>query len=113
MEHNINSGQEYAKILVKTLRDSVEQDFPAELLIYWCQEVSEMAINSYNQYITGKLDTYLLSQEEVTDAYERAGLRYSQFILNGLVDKDLVQVGVGPDGEILYSLTEKGKQYPI
>ena len=69
--------------------------------------------NSYNDYITGKKDNYLLSDEDMADAYERAGLKYTQEVLNGLVDKGVVQAGVGESGEILYSLTEKGKKYKL
>ena len=110
MIENINSGEDYAKQLVQTLKDSVLDDFPPELFKYWCEEISELAINSYNNYIVGKIDTYLLSEEDVTAAYEKAGIKYTQDIINGLIDKDLVQAGIGEDGEILYSLTEKGKK---
>ena len=113
MIQNYNSGEDYANAIIETLKTSIEEDLPEVLLDYWCEELYELAINSYNDYIVGKKEVYLLTEEEATKAYEKAGLKYTQFIVDGLVDKDLVQAGISPDGEILYSLTEKGKQYPF
>lgn len=113
MRENINSGEDYARLLTETIKETDGQ-LPEQLVEYWCEEIWEMAVNSYNDYITGKKDDYLLSDEELMgEAYDRAGLRYTQEILNGLVDKGMVQAGVGKDGDILYSLTEKGKNYMI
>ena len=73
----------------------------------------EMDMDSYNDYVVGKKDDYLLLDEEITEAYERAGIRYTQEILNVMVDKGIVQANVGEGGEILYSLTEEGKKHRL
>jgi len=112
MRENINSGEEYAKILTSTIREA-EGPLPEELVEYWCEDIWEMAINSYNDYITGKKDDYLLSDVDMNEAFDRAGIRYTQEILNGMVDKGVVQANVGEGGEILYSLTEKGKKHKL
>ena len=112
MRENINSGEEYAKILTSTIREA-EGPLPEELVEYWCEDIWEMAINSYNDYITGKKDNYLLSDVDMNEAFDRAGIRYTQEILNGMVDKGVVQANVGEGGEILYSLTEKGKKHKL
>ena len=112
MNHDINSGEDYARLLTNTIKEA-DGPLPDELVEYWCENVWEMAVNSYNDYIAGKIDDYLLSDEEITEAYERAGIRYTQEILNGMVDKGIVQANVGEGGEILYSLTEEGKKHTL
>lgn len=112
MRENINSGEEYAKILTSTIREA-EGPLPEELVEYWCEDIWEMAINSYNDYITGKKDDYLLSDVDMNEAFDRAGIRYTQEILNGMLDKGVVQASIGEGGEILYSLTEKGKKHKL
>lgn len=112
MDHNINSGEDYARLLTETIK-LADGPLPEQLVEYWCEDIWEMAINSYNDYIAGKKDDYLLSDVDMNEAYDRAGIRYTQEIVNGLVDKGMVQASVSEDGEILYSLTEKGKKHTL
>ncbi|NDA78737.1 MAG: hypothetical protein EB010_12430 [Acidimicrobiia bacterium] len=113
MKDNINSGHDYAKILIDTLRETPDPLMPQELLDYWCENIYDMAVKSYNDYIVGKKDYFELSMEEVEKAYEDAGLKYTQDILNGMLDKDLIKALIDETGEIVYSLTEKGKKYRL
>jgi hypothetical protein len=101
MEDNINSGHDYAKILIDTLRETPDPLMPSELLDYWCENVYDLAVKSYNDYIVGE------------KADEDAGLKYTQDILNGMLDKDLIKALIDETGEIVYSLTEKGKKYRL
>jgi len=112
MNQDINSGEDYARLLTSSIKEA-DGPLPDELVEYWCENVWEMAVNSYNNYISGKKDDYLLLDEDITEAYERAGIRYTQEILNGMVDKGIVQANVGEGGEILYSLTEEGKKHRL
>ena len=64
---------------------------------------------AYNDYIIGKRDDYRLSDTESYEQYEKAGLRFTQELVNGMVDRDLLEVSVSPEGDLLYSTTEKGK----
>ena len=113
MKDKINSGHDYAKILIDTLRETPDPLMPQELLDYWCENIYDMAVKSYNDYIVGKKDYFELSMEEVEKAYEDAGLKYTQDILNGMLDKDLIKALIDETGEIVYSLTEKGKKYRL
>ena len=113
MKDNINSGHDYAKILIDTLRETPDPLMPQELQDYWCENIYDMAVKSYNDYIVGKKDYFELSMEEVEKAYEDAGLKYTQDILNGMLDKDLIKALIDETGEIVYSLTEKGKKYRL
>lgn len=112
MEENINSGEDYAKLLTNSIKEA-DGPLPEELVEYWCEDIWEMAVNSYNDYIIGKKDNYLLSDVDMNEAFDRAGIRYTQDILNGMVDKGIVQANVDEDGEILYSLTEEGKKHKL
>ncbi|NCZ71291.1 MAG: hypothetical protein EBY80_14250 [Actinobacteria bacterium] len=85
MKDNINSGHDYAKILIDTLRETPDPLMPQELLDYWCENIYDMAVKSYNDYIVGKKDYFELSMEEVEKAYEDAGLKYTQEIDNILL----------------------------
>lgn len=113
MQQEVNSGDDYGKILVSTLRETPDPEMPSELLEYWCENVYDMAVNSYNDYIVGKKDDFMLTIEDIEKAYEDAGLKYTQDILNGMVDKDLIKALIDETGEIVYSLTEKGKKYRL
>lgn len=114
MSQEINSPEDYGKLLIETLKESgPEEDLPAELLEYWCENVYEAAVNSYNDYLAGKKEDFLLTEEEMEAAYESAGLRYTEDLVNGLLDKDVIQAGVNNGGDIVYSLTEKGKKYTL
>ena len=50
MLDNINSGEDYAKILIDTLREAPSDEMPLDLLNYWCKNVYDAAIKSYNAY---------------------------------------------------------------
>ena len=113
MEDNISSGEDYAKILIDTLRETPDPLIPSELLDYWCENIYDLAIKSYNDYIVGKKEYFQLTMEEIEKAYEDAGLKYTQDILNGMLDKDLIKALIDETGEIVYSLTEKGKKYRL
>jgi hypothetical protein len=115
---DINSGEDYARLVINTIVES-ELEIPKEeradskLLTYWYQEISAFAEDTWHQYITGKRETYLFSEVEMKGLYEKAGLKYASDILNELVDKEMISVGVRQDGEMVYSLTEKGRKYTL
>lgn len=112
MDHNISSGEDYARLLTETIKEA-DGSLPEELVEYWCEDIWEMAVNSYNDYIAGKKDDYLLSYVDMNEAFDRAGIRYTQEVVNGLVDNGMIQAGISENGEILYSLTEEGKKHTL
>jgi hypothetical protein len=57
MDHNINSGEDYARLLTETISQA-DGPLPEQLVEYWCEDIWEMAVNSYNDYIAGKKDDY-------------------------------------------------------
>ena len=68
-EHNINNGDDYADILIQgiiEIEDANELD--AEIVRCWCIELRKMCVEKYNNYIIGKEETFLLSEEGKKEA---------------------------------------------
>jgi hypothetical protein len=115
---NIQSGEDYAKVLIDIIVEgeldlSQEQRMDSKMLQYWTEEIDRYAKETWHKYIIGARESYLFDEDEMHKLYENAGLKYASDILNGLVDKEMIEVGVKEDGELVYSLTEKGKNYVI
>jgi len=113
MLENIKSGEEYGELLVNTLKETPNDETPASLLKYWYQNIFNVAVESYNQYIIGNKDTFMLSMEEIEKCYEEAGLQYTQDLLNGMIDKGVIEALINESGEIVYGLTDKGRKYKL
>lgn len=111
--NNISSGNDYAQLLIdEILKEENEaplgKKMPILLLSFWIDEIKTLADETWSQYITGKRDMYEFNTEEFEQTFDNAGMRYTEEILNGLVDKGMVEVGVGKEGDILYKVTEEG-----
>ena len=106
---NINSGEEYANLLVKTLKET-QGDLPEELLKKWCWEVYTAAVDSFAEYLAGKRDDYLLTPDELEKCYDKAGMKYSEDMLNSLIDTEHIQASITSEGDIVYSATEKASK---
>jgi hypothetical protein len=111
-----NSAQEYAQamindiiVLEKTL--PISEQLPINLLTYWCEEIQICAEQFWNDYLAGKRDDYKFDEDEFTAVYNKAGIRYTEEIMDKLVEEEYVQMGIREDGEIVYSATDKGKEY--
>ncbi len=115
---NIQSGRDYAKVLIDIIIEE-ELSYPqkdrmdSRLLNYWTEEIKNFADETWQKYIIGQRESYLFDEEEMKVLYEKAGLRYASDILNGLIDKEMIEVGVREDGELVYGLTDKGRDYVI
>jgi len=118
MLENINSGNDYAQILIdailKTEREIPENEqMPIELLTLWVEGIQEAAEKSYLDYVTGERETFLLSDIEMKDLFEKAGEKYVVGLLNIMVDNDVLETYIDEEGDMLYGLTDKGKQMTI
>ena len=112
-EHN--SYQEYAQSMIKDIialenTFPVHEQLPPTLLTYWCEEINSHAEQYWKEYLVGKRESYMFNEEEFKDIFDKAGVRYTSEIVDGLVDEGYVQMGIRDDGEIVYSATDKGKQ---
>jgi hypothetical protein len=112
---NIKSGAEYAQLLINQIIENEKEvptgeQLPINLLTYWCEEIESHAEITYHEYLTGKRDHFSFNEDEFRLLFDKAGMRYTGDVLDGLVEKEMVQVSIREDGEIVYSATEKGKQ---
>jgi len=113
MENDFKDAEHYAStirdIILNTEPDPEDEPMPVDLINYWADNMYDACYKAYNDYIIGKRDEYKLSDTESYEQYEKAGLRFTQELVNGMVDRDLLEVSVSPEGDLLYSTTEKGK----
>ena len=100
----------HTKIVEGEKELSTDQQLPINLLTYWCEEIEIYADKTWIDYISGKRSHFSFDENEFRELFEKAGIRYTEDVLDGLVDKEMVQMGVREDGEIVYSTTDKGKQ---
>jgi hypothetical protein len=112
---NINSGADYAQVIIdsimKTEKElSEEQQSPIELLECWTEHIQNKADETYLDYIIGKRESYMFTEEEFIDLQRKAMEDYTQILLNKMVDKGLLEVSVGDDGDFLYGLSEDGEK---
>ncbi len=114
MENDFKDAEHYAStirdIILNTEPDPEDEPMPVDLINYWADNMYDACYKAYNDYIIGKRDDYRLSDTESYEQYEKAGLRFTQELVNGMVDRDLLEVSVSPEGDLLYSTTEKGKK---
>ena len=111
--NNIESGNDYARLLIdEILKDEdtapLNKKMPILLLSFWIDEIKTLADNTWTQYIVGKRDSYEFTLDEFDQTFNRAGLKYTEELLDGLVDKGMVEVRIGEKGDILYGVTEEG-----
>ena len=114
MLENINSGADYAQIVIDTIIEGEKQipehaQMPIALIEYLTEEIQTLADSHYNEYVMGKRDTFLFSDIEMEGMFNKAGELYVSDMLDGLVDKDMLEVSIDENGELLYGLTELGK----
>ena len=112
---NINSGDDYAQILMDTIIEGEktipeDQQMPIDLITHLSKLVYDKANEYWAEYIIGKRDTFIFDEGELSEMFEKAGELYVGDMLDGLVDKDMLEVSIDEDGEFLYGLTELGKQ---
>jgi hypothetical protein len=93
MTNNINSGNDYAQLLIDTIlkaeREIPENEqMPIDLLTIWVESIQEAAEQSYLDYVTGKRETFLLSDVEMKDLFEKAGRKY----VIGLIDNNKLPI---------------------
>lgn len=114
MLENIYSGSDYAKLLIEGVIES-ENSFPENermdptLLKYWIEEIQSATTKNYNDYLIGERDDFMFDKEEFKATFERAAHRQVDDTITGLLEKDMLSMSIGEDGEILYSLSEIGR----
>lgn len=112
---NIETGKDYARIVINTIVES-ELDIPEEERMdtahihYLSREIEKMADDTWMEYIMGDRESFMFTGEEMFKIWERAGMAYTDHLLNELIDKGMVEVGIAVDGGLLYKATEEARK---
>lgn len=116
MEPNeIGSGAEYAQLVIDGILETektlpIDEQMPIDLLTHLIQDIEIKADKYWIDYMTGKRETFMFTDVELEEMFNKAGEKYVSGLLDGMVDKDILEVSIDENGEFLYGLTEKGKQ---
>ena len=107
-EFNIQSGDEYANFLIGNLNayDGFGEDLPENLMGYWEQGIRQLCNQRYSLYEKGKIDSYMLTENDMLNTYKEATLKLTEEILADLVEKGEVTMGINKDGEIVYASSD-------
>jgi hypothetical protein len=106
--HNIQSGDDYADLLIDDLRIMTEQEgMEEDLFKLWEKHIRKLCNLRYYQYVSGDVDNFMLSEQEIMQTYKDSTLEYTGEILSSLVEKGEVSMSVNPDGEILYGVPKQ------
>lgn len=109
--HNINSGDDYANLLIAALNEmKSESPLEDEVLRFWFIEIRRLCVDKYNKYILGNEETFMLSDVEIDDAWKVAIEHMVDDSLQDLSEKGLLEISIDENGEVLYGLSEKGKK---
>lgn len=107
--------EEYFNELESLIREQ-ELLLPAEdrmdnrLLEIWLKELKAMCDKCYLDYVRGERESFMISELEYDKTFDDAGMQFTSEVLNSLIDKGMIEVSVGEDGDLLYSATDYGKK---
>ena len=114
MLENIYSGSDYAKLIIEGIME-VEESFPVDkrmnesLLQYWIEEIKKRADEKYNAYLIGEIDDFIFELNELESLFETASRKHVDDTLTSLLEKDLLSMSIDEHGDIVYSLSDKGR----
>lgn len=113
---NYSSSQEYAASIIESVVECdlelpAEEQLDPQLLSYWCEEIIDSADKLWKDYTDGERDSYKFSVAEMEEVFEKAKTRLVNAVLEDLLEKKVVEMGVRVDGELVYKLTKEGQDY--
>lgn len=104
-DFNIQSGDDYADLLINDLRVMVEiEGMEEDLFKVWEKHIRNLCNLRYYQYVSGIADSFMLSESEMMQTYKDSTLEYTGELLSSLVEKGEVSMAINADGEILYGI---------
>lgn len=109
------SYQEYYAEIVRMIHEAEstaieDQKMPERLLKLWIDHIHEFCKNSYREYVMGNRESYYMNEEEYDAVFDKAGVDYTDELLNSLIDREFVEVGINEEGEMVYKATELGRR---
>jgi hypothetical protein len=116
MINNFTSGEEYANVMIQTMKENEglvppSDRMPDRLFEIWTEKIKEKCVENYGKYILGQLEDYMLTVDDMEVLYKESIRILTDESLENLLDKGLIEMSVGENGDILYGLSEKGKNF--
>lgn len=109
--NEINNGRDYAQLLMNNIEEDIGDSIDSELKEIWFDEIEMACEQKYQNYILGIEKDFTLTEKEMFDLYEKSGMRHTEEIVNGLIDKGFLDAFVNEEGGIVYKLSKYGKEY--
>jgi hypothetical protein len=108
--------KEYLDQIIRAIYESeaslpVDDKMEQRLLEIWVEQIVEHCKDYYNSYVLGEREHYYMTESEYNEIFEKSGLLYSEELLNGLIDKGLIEAKINESGDIVYGTTELGNKY--
>lgn len=105
MKHQ--SYQEYVEAIINHLPAEMELDF----VECYRQQLMQFAESRWTEYVSGKTSDYLLSNKDIDRLWKSAHEKSIENSLIKLAKLELVETKINAQGEIVYSVTDKGREY--
>lgn len=107
-DFNIQSGDDYANLLINDLRVMVEREgMEEDLFKVWEKHIRKLCNLRYYQYVSGDVESFMLSESEMMQTYKDSTMEYTGEILASLVEKGKVSMAINEGGEIVYGLPKE------
>lgn len=104
------SGKDYGKELAKHLREELlDRAVDEELVDRLCGAIQTFAAECWSKYLAGKRKTQYVTQTEFRLLYEQTVDNYVGDTINELLYEGKLTISVNRNGEIVYSLSDKGR----
>jgi len=113
--NDVTSANEYAELIINNIIQGENnipeiQRTPNLMLELWFKSIKEKADEVWLEYIIGKRDYFIFTEDEFIALYNKAKKDYVSELLDGMHEKGLLDVSIGEEGEFYYSLSEEGKK---
>ena len=111
-----DNAEDYAKVLIGNIREinstlpKEEQPMPLEALDILEEMIYIACNNSFIEWLKGGRESMMLSDEELKFFFIEATKKYTERVISDMVMDGMLSMSIGEDGEILYSLSEKGER---
>lgn len=109
--HNITSEDQYAELLIEALGSEELDPVQQEFMPFWYIEIRKKCNEKYQDYILGTEETFILTDEELDETHNKAIDNVVSISLSNLSDKGMLDISINEDGDMLFGLSDKGKQF--
>lgn len=99
------------KMYVEDIVNLVPEEIDMEFKKYLTESLMPIAENAWTDYFIGDRENYMLYDDELELAWQKAAIEQTQDCINRLIDLDLIRSGVNENGDIVYSVSEEGIEY--